>query len=285
MPGGQIAGALVSRTTDSLVIAQMPGVLGTPAPRISLGLNSVESVDVFHGRRRLRAAVRTGLWTAAGVTLLSLVGSTDTSSCKTHCPSRGETVLAANLIIDPVAAAIAGAIGMDVWTRHRPSVADTHVSQPVMSSIPVDQAAIPMPGARVRITAPGVLDERLDATVIRRTPDSLIVATPSTVEYSVALSSLSAIERFDGKSGKEGAKRGFVIGALIGLPLVLFVPTDEKCHVGCAVGIAAYVDAVYGGTGAAIGAGVGADRWTSIPLRPTISALPNGRFGVGVNWR
>ena len=52
-----------------------------------------------------------------------------------------------------------------------------------------------------------------------------------------------------------------------------------------APGIAAYVDATYGGIGAAIGAAVGADRWTTVPLRPSISALPNGRFGVGLNLR
>jgi hypothetical protein len=50
-------------------------------------------------------------------------------------------------------------------------------------------------------------------------------------------------------------------------------------------GASAYFDAAYGGIGAAIGAGVGADKWTRIDLRPRVSALPNGRFGIGVSLR
>jgi len=281
--GGRLAGALVSRTTDSLLIAQTTSGSGAPAPRISLGLQSVESIDVYEGRNRVRAAIRAGLWTGVGVTLLSLLAQPDTTRCRPHCLSKATTLVLGNLIVDPMAAAIGGAIGMDVWKSHRPADL-AHIASPTVSRVAVDQAAVPMVGARVRITAPGVLADRLDAT-IRRTPDSLIVATPEALEYGVALASVREIERFDGRSGKQGAKKGFVLGALIGLPFVLFVPTDATCHVACAVGIAAYVDATYGGIGAAIGAAVGADRWTTVPLRPSISALPNGRFGVGLNLR
>lgn len=282
--GGQLAGALVSRTTDSLLIAQTSTGSGAAAPRISLGFESIESIDVYQGRQRLRAAARAALWTGVGVTLLSLVGNPDTAGCRPHCPSRATTLVVANLLLDPMAATIGGAIGMDVWKSHRPSDL-ARTASPTIFTVAVDNAAVPMVGARVRITAPGVLADRLDATIIRRTPDSLVVATQEALEYSVALASVREIDRFDGRSGKQGAKKGFLIGALIGLPFVLLVPTDATCHVACAVGIAAYVDATYGGIGAAIGAAVGADRWTTVPLRPSISALPNGRLGVGVNLR
>ena len=142
-----------------------------------------------------------------------------------------------------------------------------------------------MPGTRIRLTAPGVLADQLDATIVRRPPDSLVVATPAGVEYSVALASVTSIDRFDGRSAKQGAKRGFVVGAVTMLPFAVLFSGLGGCDAACTAGFAAYFDAAYGGIGAAIGAGIGVDKWTRVDLQPRVSALPNGRFGIGFNLR
>jgi hypothetical protein len=174
---------------------------------------------------------------------------------------------------------------MDVWKRQQPTRTTFAAAPQSVSPVVTDNSPVPLTGTRIRLTAPGVLADQLDATITRRTPDSLVVATQNGVEYAVAVSSVTSINRFDGRSAKQGAKKGFVIGSLIALPFALLLPVASDCSVACTVGFAAYIDAVYGGIGAAIGAGVGADKWTRIDLRPKVSALPNGRFGIGVNVR
>jgi hypothetical protein len=284
MPNGRLDGAVVSRTSDSLVIAPLSNASDAVNRRIALSFESIESVDVFHGRSRSKAAIRAALWTGAIVTLASLAPP-DTAQCHAHCLNRAESLVLSNVILDPMAAAIGGAIGMDVWKRQQPTRTAFAAAPQSVSPAVTDNSPVPLTGSRIRLTAPGVLVDQLDATITRRTPDSLVVATQNGVEYTVALSSVTSINRFDGRSAKQGAKKGFVIGSLIALPFALLLPAASDCSVACTVGVAAYIDAVYGGIGAAIGAGVGAEKWTRIDLRPKVAALPNGRFGIGVNVR
>lgn len=284
LSGGRLDGAVVSRTTDSLVIAPLSKSPGAPNRRIALGLQSIESVDVFHGRSRSRAAIRAVLWTGALLTLASLAPE-DTAQCHAQCPSRVQTFVFSNVLLDPLAAAIGGAIGMDKWSRQRPTQTGYTVAPQPVGAAGTDHSAVPMPGTRIRLSAPGVLADQLDATIVRRPSDSLVVATQAGVEYSVALASVTAIDRFDGRSAKQGAKKGFIIGALTGLPVAILFPALAGCDVACTIGFAAYFDAAYGGIGAAIGAGIGVDKWTGLDLRPRVSALPNGRFGIGFNLR
>jgi hypothetical protein len=284
LSGGRLDGAVVSRTADSLVIAPLSNPPGAPNRRIALGLESIESVDVFHGRSRSRAAVRAVLWTGAVLTLASLAPP-DTAQCHSQCLSRLQTFVITNVFLDPLAAAIGGAIGMDKWSRQRPTQTAYTVAPQPAGSLGTDNSAVPMPGTRIRLTAPGVLADQLDATIVRRPSDSLVVATQAGLEYSVALASVTSIDRFDGRSAKEGAKRGFIVGAITMLPFAILFPALAGCDGACIVGAAAYFDAGYGGLGAAIGAGIGVDKWTRVDLRPRVSALPNGRFGIGFNMR
>jgi len=49
------------------------------------------------------------------------------------------------------------------------------------------------PGARIRVSAPSVVAGRIDGTVINRTPDSVVVATPGLFQYRFGLSSMASI--------------------------------------------------------------------------------------------
>src|SRR5205823_14272559 len=64
------------------------------------------------------------------------------------------------------------------------------------------------PGARVRVTAPGVLAGRLEGTIIERSADSIVVATTQAAQYRIGLSSASSISDFEGRRRLPGAGKG-----------------------------------------------------------------------------
>jgi len=159
------------------------------------------------------------------------------------------------------------------------------------------------PGARVRVTAPGILGGRLDGTIGARRGDTLSVVQQGIAPINIPISSLTSVETFRGKSHLAGAKRGALWGAAIGLPLGAaaalgdnreFNVVDDTCDPDffeCDM----YTDTEFvvlmtvGSTliGAGIGAIIGRAHWEKLqlPVRSSILAPSKGRVGIGLALR
>jgi hypothetical protein len=143
------------------------------------------------------------------------------------------------------------------------------------------------PGARVRVTAPGVIAGRLQGTVIARMNDSIVVATPQMVQYRLALGSLSEIAVSQGKSRAAGAKRGAIWGAGITAPLLMIGVAGDSTFrsSGEKAGFIAVGTAMYAGIGALIGAAIGAEGWSShVTTKPQI-AVTASHAGLRIGAR
>lgn len=148
------------------------------------------------------------------------------------------------------------------------------------------------PGARVRLRAPGVVAGRVDATVLSRTSDALVIGGPSSAPLSVPLSSLTSVELSRGKSRSLGAVRGAIIGIPVGLALgVLAYASGESCSPTCGpdeidFNSAQVFGAMVGGSmiwGAGIGALVGVEKWDRFDLGPRTSFdVRRGRAAIGL---
>ena len=135
------------------------------------------------------------------------------------------------------------------------------------------------PGARIRVTAPGLVAGRIEGTVINRTADSVVVATPGFAQYRLGLNSLATLEVYQGRSHGAGAKKGALWGAGVMLPFALLATIDTP-RSGDAVGVAAEVEIVYAGIGAIIGSIIGADSWSTHAMTPNIGST-GGALRVG----
>jgi hypothetical protein len=144
------------------------------------------------------------------------------------------------------------------------------------------------PGARVRVTAPGAIAGRLDVTVISRTADTLVIASPSLASVPVPISRITSLEVSRGSSRVAGALYGAMWGGAIGVGLGLLTESSYGCS-DCyydngsrgewviAGGIA------YGSIGAVIGAIAGRERWESFDLaRRTSVGVRGGRPTVAM---
>jgi len=131
------------------------------------------------------------------------------------------------------------------------------------------------PGARIRVSAPSVVAGRIDGTVINRTPDSVVVATPGLVQYRFGLSSMASIEVYQGRSHALGAWKGALWGGGVMLPFALIGTMDSPRGTDQAPFILT-VETVYAGVGAIIGSIVGADSWAS-----HAAATPRVTAGAG----
>lgn len=149
------------------------------------------------------------------------------------------------------------------------------------------------PGAHVRITAPGVLGSRLDATVVARRGDTLSLVQRGVAPIELPISSLSRVEIYRGKSRLAGAKKGLLWGLAIGLPLGAvstagdnreWNKVDDTCN-SASGNCATYTDleqvAVVtvgsGLFGAGLGAIIGKARWESLklPANPAVGIVPS----------
>jgi hypothetical protein len=153
------------------------------------------------------------------------------------------------------------------------------------------------PGARVRVTAPGVLGSKIEAVVFDRRGDTLSLATSGLAPIAVTIASITGIEMYRGKSRSAGARRGMIWGALIGTPAYLFAaafagagecePSDEECETLSVVALTA--EGVLGGaaSGAGIGALIGRAQWDELelPARPVVSWVPGRGAVLGVGLR
>jgi hypothetical protein len=140
-----------------------------------------------------------------------------------------------------------------------------------------------LPGARVRVTVSGALGTRIDGTVLSRTTDSIVVATPQGVQYRIATGSISEFAVSRGKTHSAGAKRGAIwTAAITGPLLVIGAASDPTIDGGEKVGLVLSGTAIYAGIGALIGAVIGAEGWLSLPVQstPSIAVSGNG-FRIG----
>jgi hypothetical protein len=139
------------------------------------------------------------------------------------------------------------------------------------------------PGARVRVTAPGLVAGRIDGTVINRTDDSIVVATTSLAQYRLGLSSLGTLEVYQGRSHGLGARNGALWGAGVMLPFAMIATIDTP-RTGDAFAVVAEVETVYAGVGAIIGSIIGADSWGAHDLAPRFGSS-GGALRVGASLR
>jgi hypothetical protein len=153
------------------------------------------------------------------------------------------------------------------------------------------QAGALNPGARVRITAPGVVADDYEGTVLSRSADTLVIGSTNLAPIAVPVSRITGLSMSRGKSRSAGAVRGMNWGAgvLGGLGLVLAATAkpcttcrDSTITMGDRIGgVIAFsvVGAIYG---APIGALIGTERWETfdLKLRTSIHHSDDGRFGL-----
>ena len=140
------------------------------------------------------------------------------------------------------------------------------------------------PGARVRVTAPTVPGGKLEGMIIGRRGDTLSIVPRDAAPVDIPISALSRVEISRGKSRAAGAKKGFLWGVAIGLPVGLATATgdnktwnlvDESCDPffqTCAkhsdVEQVMLVSVGTGAIAAGIGALIGRERWEALDLPP-----------------
>lgn len=147
------------------------------------------------------------------------------------------------------------------------------------------------PGARVRVTAPGVVAGQVEGIIATRTADSVVLLTSKPTSYRIALGSISTLSVSQGKSRLKGAAKGSVWGSAIMLVMSAAISGDPSVRRGDypdaePVSIPSFIAAeTVGGAmiGAAIGAIVGSERWNSYetPPRVTVGA-GSGRARLSV---
>jgi len=152
------------------------------------------------------------------------------------------------------------------------------------------------PGARVRVSAPGILAGHYVGTILSRSRDTLQLGGPNAAPVSVPVNRITSLEVSRGKSRLHGAGRGVLWGAPIGLVVGLASAnsledcTDFGCGDASSGEREAYVLAsTLGGAlwGAGIGALVGRERWEHFAVGArTAFGYRDGRtsFGAAVRF-
>ena len=154
---------------------------------------------------------------------------------------------------------------------------------PCAAQIAAGQYAEVLPGARVRITAPGVVAGRYVGTVLSRPADTVVVANSGGAQVRVPIASMTSLEVSRGKSRMAGFTRGLMWGAPIGLGfgLVTMSTVDgtdqgdgQTWGQGEWAAYSALSGAIWGGI---IGAVVGRERWDAYLPQARVGVMPHGR--------
>jgi hypothetical protein len=137
------------------------------------------------------------------------------------------------------------------------------------------QASAPLsevrPGARIRVEAPGIVAGRYVGTVLTRIGDTLTLGAQASQPITLPLARVTSLEVSRGDSRGDGARRGVLWGAPIGLGLgLLTIGFADSCN-GCGdpvgnVGGVALTTLSGVLWGAAIGAIVGREHWERYQL-------------------
>jgi hypothetical protein len=156
------------------------------------------------------------------------------------------------------------------------------------------------PGARVRVTAPGIVANRYVGTVLARHGDTLELGGPNAAPVRIPIERIASAEVSRGSSRADGAKRGLVWGIPIGLLAGALSDASRKSIPSSCYGDAAcepdepstatqlLIGAAAGAAwGAGIGALVGRERWDhfDIGARSAFDRRDGRtRFGVAVRF-
>ncbi len=143
-----------------------------------------------------------------------------------------------------------------------------------------------VPGAKVRVVAPSVVDKRIVGFVEQLERDTLVLDAEGLADpLALPLVSVTSLEVRTGKKSKAGL--GAAIGFGVGLVwTVVFLTTESICspETQCGVDTVALSIGIYGGIGAALGFITGSfikvDRWEAVPLDNIQLGLTlNGIYG------
>ena len=161
----------------------------------------------------------------------------------------------------------------------------TSVSSPVRADdiAPVGMSGV-MVGSRVRLTAPTVLQGKLQGAITAMDEKAVVLAADSGVPVVVPREAITSLDVSAGR--KKNALKGTVIGAAAGAVLMLVAaPVDPNncgvdspnvCSRGQGVGIGAVGGAVWG---VLIGSFIKTDRWMHAPTgswRVDVKPAPRG---------
>jgi hypothetical protein len=140
-------------------------------------------------------------------------------------------------------------------------------------------------GSRVRLDAPGVLGDRMVATVISRTADTLTVASPNAAPIAVPTSRITRLEVSRGDSRSAGVLHGMKWGVPIGIGFgVLGALLSDDCQSCKNPPNRAAIIPAFAGAGAAWGAVIGAivqhEQWEPFALTPRVSFDPGSQRGT-----
>ena len=143
------------------------------------------------------------------------------------------------------------------------------------------------PGARVRVRAPDVLADRLEARIVARSPDTVTLTTTRGAPVSVPLAAITAVDVSRGRSPRDGAVKGLAWGAGVGVAVWAFniigydksyACGDERCDDDLSPGVYVAAGLVTGAAlGAGIGAIVGAEHWEPLSIPAHIALRPSSR--------
>jgi hypothetical protein len=148
------------------------------------------------------------------------------------------------------------------------------------------------PGTRVRVQAPGVVANSLEATVVTRVRDTVTLTTVRGVSIPVALAAITAADVSRGRSHRNGAVEGLAWGAGAGLVVgllsaVIYDARSDACGAEPCENALSPGEVVAGGfmTGALLGAGIGAiagaERWERLTI-PMFVAVRPSRAGLAL---
>ena len=163
------------------------------------------------------------------------------------------------------------------------------IGAPVASAQSVTLAA----GSRVRVTAPAVLDRRVEGHVVAGGPDSLGISflegwnSPKPTTMTVPASAVQRIEVYAGRSRGRGALRGAAIGGLLGVGFAMATSKDRNSDARSAddsLSHGTYVAAgafLFGGVGALLGGIIGTERWVRVATPVRVTMAP--RRGTGMS--
>lgn len=136
-----------------------------------------------------------------------------------------------------------------------------------VAELPVDQ------GTRIRVSAPGVLAQRMDGRLISATRDTLIVLTGPGTEATVPMHAIERLDRSGGRDHGGYALKFAMAGMLAGAAAGFAQAGTSEDGDGWYPSAAGPGYALIGGlTGAAVGALLAPERWFVVLMRPGRSA-------------
>ena len=146
------------------------------------------------------------------------------------------------------------------------------------------------PGARIRITAPGIVAGRYATTVLTRTADTIRVGAPDKSPLDIPVSRITSLEVSRGDSRALGAVRGVLWGGGIGLAVGAVLAAADENSSTTYDGLSAGENVAYATLsgifyGAIIGAIVGRERWETfeMPVRTSFRVQP-GQVGAAFGF-